>query len=221
MDVLVVAAHPDDETFGCGGTLLKHASKGDDLNWLIATNVFEEHGFSSERVARRRVEIQTVGQEYGFKNIIELSYPTMKLDTIPMLDLVRRISKVINEIHPEVVYLPNRSDVHSDHRVCFEAAYACTKSFRFKSVRKVLMYECLSESEYAPALASTAFIPNYFCDISDFMQQKINILSIYESELGDHPFPRSVENVKALSTFRGATCGCRYAEAVVVLKCIC
>lgn len=221
MKILVVAPHPDDETFGCGGTLLKHAAQGDSLYWLIVTNVFEEHGFSKERVTTRQAEIEEVSQLLGITQTIKLDYPTMKLNNISFLELVSKLSGVVNDIAPDVIYLPHRSDIHSDHRVCFEAAYACTKSFRFKSIKKILMYECLSETEFSPALQDTTFIPNYFSDISEYMNRKIEIVKIYGSEIGEHPFPRSLKNLNALAIFRGASCGYQYAEAFMLLKQIC
>ena len=119
---------------------------------------------------------------------------------------------------PNTVYVMNRSDAHSDHRVTFDAVMACTKSFRYPFIKKVLMYECLSETEFAPALHEKIFIPNYFVNISDFLEEKINAMNVYKSELGDHPFPRSILNIKALATYRGASVGVLYAEAFQLLK---
>jgi hypothetical protein len=95
---------------------------------------------------------------------------------------------------------------------------ACTKSFRYPFIKRVLMYECLSETEFAPALPEKAFIPNYFVDISDFIDKKLEIMEIYESEIDEHPFPRSLNNIKALAHFRGASVGVNYAEAFQLLK---
>jgi LmbE family N-acetylglucosaminyl deacetylase len=95
---------------------------------------------------------------------------------------------------------------------------ACTKSFRYPFVKQVLMYECISETEFAPALSENAFLPNYFVDITEFMDKKNQIMGIYSSEVGEHPFPRSIENIKALAHFRGATAGVKYAEAFQLLK---
>ena len=119
---------------------------------------------------------------------------------------------------PEIVYTLNRSDVHSDHRIVFDAVMACTKSFRSPFVKQLLMYECISETEFAPALAEKVFIPNYFVDITHYLHKKLEIIRVFESELGEHPFPRSIENVKSIAHFRGASAGVQYAEAFQVLK---
>ncbi|MFN9109901.1 MAG: PIG-L deacetylase family protein [Bacteroidota bacterium] len=216
--IIVISAHPDDETLGAGGTLLKHKAAGDEIYWLIITNVFESQGFSKERVESRQIEIQKVSNAFGFKQTFQLNYPTMSLSSSSLIKMVPEISKVFLEVQPDTIYSLNRSDAHSDHRIVFDAVMACTKSFRYPFIKKVLMYECLSETEFAPALPEKTFIPNYYVNVTDFMDEKINIMQIFESELGAHPFPRSIENIKALATYRGASVGVNYAEAFQLLK---
>jgi LmbE family N-acetylglucosaminyl deacetylase len=135
-----------------------------------------------------------------------------------LFELVNKISKIFQELKPETIYVMNRSDAHSDHRIVFDAVMSCTKSFRYPYVKKVLMYECLSETEFAPILPERVFQPNYFVDISNFIEKKIEIMKIFDSELGEHPFPRSIKNLEALATFRGATVGVLYAEAFQMIK---
>lgn len=216
--VLVVSAHPDDETLGAGGTLLRHIEQGDDVYWLIITNIFEDQGFSEDRVKSRQHEITEVAKAYGFKRTLKLDYPTMSLSSHSLGKLIPDISNVFQEIQPEVIYTLNRSDAHSDHRIVFDAVMACTKSFRYPYIHEVLMYECISETEFAPAVPEKVFQPNCFVDISGVIDRKIEIMDIYESEMGEHPFPRSERNIRALATFRGATAGMEYAEAFQILK---
>ena len=215
--VLVISAHPDDEILGLGGVLIRHREKGDELHWLIATNIFEEQGFSKERVSSRQKEIREVAEALNMQ-VHLLNYPTMTLTSEDILTLVPKISGIVTNNQPEVIYVLNRSDAHSDHRILFDAVMACTKSFRYPWIREVLMYECLSETEFAPALPEKVFIPNCYVDISAQMDEKLELMGIYDSELGDHPFPRSERNIKALATFRGASCGVEYAEAFQILK---
>ena len=216
--VLIVSAHPDDETFGAGGTLLRHKENGDEIFWLIVTNIFEDQGFSEERVKQRRDEIANVAHLFDFDGIYKLDYPTTSLSSTSLIKMIPEISKIFQEVKPEIVYTLNRSDVHSDHRIVFDAVMACTKSFRSPFVKQLLMYECISETEFAPALAEKVFIPNYFVDITHYLHKKLEIIRVFESELGEHPFPRSIENVKSIAHFRGASAGVQYAEAFQVLK---
>lgn len=218
--ILIISAHPDDETLGAGGTLLKHKANGDKLYWIIVTGISENYGFSKDRVISRDNEIEEVRKRFGFENVFFLNYPTMSLTSSSVPNLVPEISKIFQDVKPEVIYTLNRSDAHSDHRYLSDAVMACTKSFRYPFLKKVLMYECISETEFAPSFHEKVFIPNYFVDISPFMEEKIEIMQIYSSELGDHPFPRSIRNIKALGTFRGAVAGCEYAEAFQIVRMI-
>jgi LmbE family N-acetylglucosaminyl deacetylase len=217
-NVIVISAHPDDETLGVGGTILKHIANGDNVYWLIVTNVFENQGFSKERVESRQLEISKVEKMFGFKETFNLNYPTMTLSSSSLIKMVPDISSIFSEVKPEVIYTLNRSDAHSDHRVIFDAVMACTKSFRYPFIKQILMYECISETEFAPALAEKAFLPNYFIDITDYLDKKNEIMQVFESEIAEHPFPRSLENIKALAHFRGASVGVKYAEAFQLLK---
>lgn len=212
--ILAVAVHPDDETLGCGGTLLKHKSNGDEIHWLICTTIDKNHSYYE----KREVEIEQATKMYGFDSVSNLRLKTMQIDEYTMSELIGKISKVVSEVKPDILYLPFHGDVHSDHRKIFEAAFSCTKSFRYPFIKKIYMMEVLSETEFAPSLNSQSFIPNVFVDVSNFMDKKIEIMKVFESEITEHPFPRSERNLNALATFRGASCGCEYAESFVLLK---
>lgn len=212
--ILVVAVHPDDETLGCGGTLLKHKSTNDEIHWLICTTIDEKHDYYDVR----EKEISQVSEIYDFDSVHNLRLKTMQVDELSMSDLIGKISKVINEVQPNIIYLPFKSDVHSDHRKIFDAAFSCTKSFRYPFIKKIYMMETLSETEFAPSTKEDSFIPNVFVDISEFLEKKIEIMKIFASEIALHPFPRSEKNLRALATFRGASSGCEYAESFVLLK---
>ncbi len=212
--VLVVSVHPDDETLGCGGTLLKHKDLGDETHWLICTHVNNNKEFS----AIRDEEIKEVSTMYLFDSTTNLMLNTMRVDEYSMSELVQKISAVIKDVEPNIIYLPFRGDVHSDHRVIFDAAYSCTKSFRYPFIEKIYMMETLSETEFAPVFKDDIFVPNMFVNIDKYINKKIDIMKIYKSEIQEPPFPRSQENIKALATFRGASSGCEYAESFMLLK---
>lgn len=215
--VLIVATHPDDETLGCGGTILKHKDKGDQIYWLIITNIDEKNGWNKKTVAKRQEEIENVSQAYGFEKVYKLNFPTTKLDTIPMSELISSISKVMNEVKPHTIYLPNRSDIHTDHQISFKAVWSCTKNFRYHFIKKILMMEVLSETEFTAALKENIFVPNCFVGISNFFEKKIEIMKMFNSEVMKKPYPRSSKTIEALAKLRGSRIGKKYAEAFNIL----
>ena len=115
--ILVIAPHPDDETLGCGGSLMRHKDEGDQIYWLIVTGISEDYGWEKDLVIKRDDEIKSVTKKYGFDGVFNLRLPVTKLDTLPVSRLVQKISDVQKEIEPEIIYLPFIYDVHTDHQV--------------------------------------------------------------------------------------------------------
>lgn len=218
MKVIVVTPHPDDETLGCGGTILRHKAEGDDICWLIVTGISEDIGFSSEKVSLRDKEINTVANLYGFDSLHNLGFPASRLGALYMSELIEKIGSIFRQIQPEIVYLPYRGDIHTDHKIVFDAVASCTKWFRYGSVKRVLAYETLSETDFEINPESNGFRPNVFVNITPYLDKKLDIMKTYESELGQFPFPRSKEAIKALALLRGAAAGCNAAEAFMLLK---
>jgi LmbE family N-acetylglucosaminyl deacetylase len=217
-NVLIIAPHPDDETLGCGGTLLRHKFQGDAIHWLIVTGMTEEFGFSANQISLRDAEIENVAQRYGFTSVHNLRLPTTRLDASPLGDLIAKISGVVRLVQPEVVYLPYRGDVHSDHKCVFDAAAPCTKWFRYGFIKRVLAYETQSETDFDINPDSRGFRPNVFINIETNLEDKIRIMKLYTGETGKFPFPRSEEALRALAALRGSAAGYKAAEAFMLLK---
>ena len=217
--VLVVAVHPDDETLGCGGTILKHKAQGDDIYWLVVTGPIKgDHpAFTDDFIAQRDSLVDRVAEKYGFKETIKLNLPTQKLHTVDLKDIIVKVSDVFKRIQPDTIYMMFKNDVHSDHRVAFDAIYSCTKSFRYPFVKRILMIEALSETEFAQAIPSMSFCPNVYVDITDYIDSKLEIMNLYDTELMQEPFPRSLSSIKALARVRGSRAGVMYAEAFQLL----
>lgn len=215
---LVIAPHPDDETLGCGGTLLRARAEGDEIFWLIVTGISKDEGFAIERVESRSLEINKVSEAYGFTDTIQLQFPTCKLDSVPMKDLVMAIGNATRKIAPTDIYLPHRRDAHSDHSVVFDAAISVAKWFRYDSVERTYVYETQSETDFDLAPDSPGFRPNVFVDISKYIEQKVQIAGIFESEFSTHPFPRSFDGMRALAILRGAASGFLAAEAFMLIR---
>lgn len=216
-NILVIAPHPDDETLGVGGTLLRHQSRGDNIHWLIVTAMTPDR-FDAGRMARREKEIEAVAKAYGFNSVTKLGYPTAQLDRVPQDELVAAIGTVVSKTKANTIYLPHPADAHSDHHVVFRAAAAATKWFRYPSVKRMLAYETLSETNFSLSPDRNAFSPNSYVDVSAWLDRKIEVMRLFEGELSEHPFPRSEAAIRALATLRGSEAGCEAAEAHMLLK---
>lgn len=216
--IIVVAPHPDDETLGCGGTLLRYREEKIEMHWVIVTSMQEAHGFSAQKIGQRDAEIATVGKKYGFSSTQKLDFPTTRLDSVPLGKIIEKMAGVFHAISPTTIFLPYRGDAHTDHRVVFDAAAACTKWFRHGSVQRVMSYETLSESDFGLNPDVGGFRPNVFVDIGDYLSQKNEIMKIYAGEMGEFPFPRSEQAICALAHMRGVAAGYQAAEAFMLLR---
>lgn len=212
---LVIAPHADDETLGCGGTILKMRREGVRLGWLLVTSPSVEHGYPEDFVRRRVSEIQAVTQRYGFDFVKILDFPPGGIAEASRKTLVGRLSDAMNEFAPQTVFLPHGGDVHSDHRIIFEACQSALKTFRAPQAERILCYETLSETEqgFAPS-----FLPNVFVDISGFLEGKLGVIELYASETATFPFPRSRFALESLARYRGAQAGFQAAEAFMLMR---
>lgn len=216
--ILFVAVHPDDETLGCAGTILKHRDQGDEIYWMIITSIRNHpNNYPLDVVLKRDRTIKAVAEAYGFNAVVELNVPTTLVDKFDLGVLVSKASGFIDEIKPDVVYMMHEHDVHSDHRVSFATIYSCLKSFRHPFIKQIYTFEALSETEFAVSTASNAFVPNVFVDITDYIDKKLEIMSMYETEVMEEPYPRSLSSIKALARVRGSRAGVMYAEAFQLL----
>lgn len=215
---VVFAPHPDDETLGCGGTLLREISKGVEVHWVVMTAMNERSGYAAEQIARRQLEIERVAAAYPFASMHQAPFPASHLDVTPLAEIVDYVSRIVKMLVPDTLFLPFRGDVHSDHAVVFDAVAACTKVFRYPSVKNVFAYEVLSETEFGLRSDTSGFCPNRFVDVSGQLDRKKEILQMYPEEIGGFPFPRSIEAIEALARFRGVVAGVTAAEAFMVLK---
>ncbi len=208
--VCVITVHPDDETLGCGGTILKHLSKGDEVYCILITK-----GNGEQQVLWSKVV-----DEYKFTSVTELDFPELELMDISLNTLIPPISKAISSIKPQILIIPNRSDAHSDHKAIYNAVASCTKAFRYPYIEQVLMMEVISETDFALPQPENQFIANYFVDITKEFNKKQEILKLYESELLPYPETRNLSTMQALNRYRGSQINAEYAEAFMNLKTI-
>lgn len=219
MRVLAISVHPDDETLGCGGTLLRHRANGDSLSWLIVTQAYEPQ-WNAEVISRKADEVEAVAAAYGFEKVFKLDFPTARLETVPQNDLIPALREAVQAVHPDTVYLVHGGDIHTDHGVVFAATMSVLKPFytRQLGVSRILCYETLSSTDAAPAIPGRLFMPNVYRDITPFMGRKLEVMALYETERQADPMPRGPEGIRALARHRGATIGVDYAEAFMLIR---
>ncbi|WP_320667174.1 PIG-L deacetylase family protein [Prochlorococcus sp. MIT 1307] len=217
MRTLVVSPHPDDEVLGVGGTLLKRKSQDQTLAWLIFTKPSPVVQWSESQVKKREEELLLLEEFIGFDQTFKLNYLAGLLEEVTFGKLVKSASEVLSTFKPDEVFIPHLGDVHSDHDIVHRCLVSATKSFRQPNIKRIIAYETLSETEYGLDRSRT-FSPNLYIDISNFIDQKVEAMQIYQSELGEFPFPRSSQAIYALASYRGASSGFKAAEAFEILR---
>ena len=222
--VLVVAAHPDDEVLGCGGTIARHADAGDQVQVLIVAE-----GATSRSQHRDRLQVgdelsalaqaaQTAGSILGAAGVELLDLPDNRLDSLERLDLIKRLEEHIDRHQPQVVYVHHAGDVNVDHRRLHEAVVTACRPTPGHPVRRLLSFEVASSSEWQPPGSAPTFQPNWFVDISGQWHRKREALVAYASEMRPWPHARSLEALEHLARWRGAQVGVEAAEAFCLLR---
>ncbi|MGL5271452.1 MAG: PIG-L deacetylase family protein [Selenomonadaceae bacterium] len=217
--VLVVAAHPDDEILGCGGTILKHIAAGDMVHAIIMAEGLTSRD-ESRNIGIRKDELEllhkntySVADFMGVDKVVLHNFPDNRMDEVAVLDVVKKIEVEIDEFKPNIVYTHHNGDVNIDHLVTHNAVVTACRSLPGQSVKTILFFETLSSTEWQMQTSDKAFLPTWYTDISEFFEKKLKVLEFYQSEMRKYPHSRSFEGVKALARWRGLTIGELYAEA--------
>ena len=215
--VLVLAAHPDDEVLGMGGTIAVHSDAGDDVRIVVVTDGSSTQ-YPGDAVIRARKEDEAVraAAELGVKDYVHLDLPDMRLDTLPHVEVNRVVEEHVSDFRPQVVYTPH-PDVNRDHRVLFDSVAVATRPTPDQVVRRVLTYAPTSSTEWTPA-PQNWFVPNWFVDITGRLERKVAAFAHYETERRDYPHPRSERAIRAAAEFYGSSCGVEHAEPFVLVR---
>lgn len=218
MRALIIAPHPDDEILGVGGVIARLTQAGHDVHVTIVTTG-QPPLFDEESVAQVRREALNSHDLIGLEQARFLDgFPAAGLDTVPGHVLNAALSKELEAAKPDILFIPFGGDVHSDHQIVFTSALVASRPGKNPSVKAILAYETLSETNwYAPPI-TPCFIPNTFVDISNVLERKVAAFEAYESQVQAFPHERSSEAIRALARFRGATVGVEAAEAFVMVR---
>lgn len=209
--VLVIAAHYDDELLGVGGTLLKHKDQGDEIYICIVTQGYEPE-WTKEYVEKQEKQAEEVDRILKTTKRFHCHFPAVKLNTIPNGEFNKKVYDVINEVEPDIVYTHFEQDVNIDHRLVFDAVMVATRPLNKKM--KILCFETPSSTEWSQA----GFKPNYYVEITDFIDKKVEAFLKYKDEIKEYPHPRSPEALMILSKKRGIEILKEHAEAFILIR---
>jgi LmbE family N-acetylglucosaminyl deacetylase len=219
---LVIAAHPDDEALGCGGTITRWASEGANVHLaFLADGVgargevhYTEQGALNDRrdAANRAAEIM------GAASVHFDDLPDNRLDSVPLLDITQRVEALIERYQPDTVLTHHAGDLNIDHRRVYQAVMTACRPQPGHPVQTILSFEVPSSTEWQVSGGGEAFVPNWFEDITETLPQKLKALEAYATEMREWPHTRSIEAVEHLARWRGATVGVEAAEAFILAR---
>ena len=218
--ILILAAHPDDEVLGCGGSIAKLADQDAVVHVaFLADGVSSRVGdtvMQQEELRLRRAAAKKACGILGVKSVSFGEFPDNRMDAVALLDIVKALEGLIAEHRPEIVFTHHAGDVNIDHRRIHEAVVAACRPQRGHPVRTLLSFEVPSSTEWQLPGSAPAFTPNWFIDISATLVRKLTALDAYADELRAWPHPRSLQGVEHLAHWRGATVGVDAAEAFIL-----
>jgi LmbE family N-acetylglucosaminyl deacetylase len=219
MRILTIAAHPDDETLGAGATIALHAARGDEV-WvcILSDGVGARHGHVElqKDCAMRACDV------LGVREVVFCGLPDQRLDTLPLLDVIAPIEKVIAELRPDVVLTHFKEDSNQDHRLVFQATLVAARPVNGSTVRRLMCYEIPGSTEWAGPFQESVFTPNVYVDVSSTLDKKIEAMHAYAdthiSEVRPYPHPRSYEALEIYARRYGIAAGLEAAEPFMLLR---
>ena len=222
--VLVIAAHADDEVLGCGGTIARYVSEGSDVHILVLADGVTARDADYQPKSRlrdvedREAVARNAASILGASPPIFLRLPDNRCDSVPLIEVVKKIEKVVDSLRPETIFTHHANDLNVDHRVAHIATLTASRPQPGMCVRSIYAFENLSSTEWAPAGLGEKFHPTRYVDIGAHTQAKLEALAAYYTEVRSFPHPRSPEAVESLWRTRGAQVGVQAAEAFVVVR---
>lgn len=220
--ILVVAAHPDDEVLGVGGTIINHAKNGDIVHIMIMAEGITSRSIKRD-IASAQVELDALHEKcnevaklLGADKLIMCQFPDNRMDSVDLLDVTKEIEKEVDSFKPQIVYTHHAGDVNIDHALTHNAVITACRSLPGTSTETLLFFETPSSTEWQMQTCDKSFMPNWYVDITESLELKLKALHLYSSEMRDYPHPRSYEAVSHLAKYRGSTIGVDSAEGFML-----
>jgi len=217
--ILIVAAHPDDEVLGCFATVAKLIKEGYEAYTLILS------GGKTSRDQVEKSELELLQSELndanyliGIKKVFTADFPDNAFDSVPLLEIVKEIEKVKDEVNPQIIFTHHIGDMNVDHQLTHKATLTATRSMQGECVKTIYSMEIPSSTEWNSYSIQTAFVPNVFFEVGDTIDLKIEAMSKYKSELREYPHPRSLKHIKELAKVNGTKVGLNYSENFMLIR---
>ena len=224
--ILVIAAHPDDEVLGCGGTIARLTSEGSNVYTLIlgegVTSRDRKRDLAKREneIAELKKQAENANRILGVKKVYTFDFPDNRFDSVPLLDIIKTIEETKDGLKPDIVFTHHIGDLNIDHQITFKAVMTAFRPIKDESVKELYSFEIPSSTEWNAPSSLTHFMPEYFVDISKTIKLKVRAMKEYKCEIREYPHPRSIESIEIKAKQRGIQVGLEAAEAFEVIRLI-
>lgn len=218
--ILVVAAHPDDEILGLGGTILKHIAAGDRVHTIIlAEGLTSRAATPQNELNQLHQTAHNVAKFLGVEKLTLCKFPDNQMDSIPLLQVIKPIEQEIDDFQPDTIYTHHAADVNIDHQIAHHAVITASRPMPHQCVKNLFFFETLSSTEWQTPTSlpnGNSFFPTVYIDIEPFIEKKLQALHFYQGEMRKYPHSRSYEGIRLLAQYRGLCVGLKFAEAFIL-----
>lgn len=217
--ILIVAAHPDDEVLGCFATVAKLIKQGYEAYTLILSGgKTSRDNVKEEELKLIRSEMKAANELIGIKKVFTANFPDNAFDSVPLIEIVKEIEKIKEEIKPEIIFTHHVGDMNIDHQITHKAVLTATRPMSGESVKRIYSMEVPSSTEWNSYSTENIFMPNVFFEVEDTIDLKLKAMAEYQSELRNYPHPRSLQHLKELAKVNGTKTGLNYCEHFMLIR---
>ena len=218
-NIVCIAAHPDDEVLGLGGTLIKHVNSGDKVFIILLSEGESSKIEKNKKNPHRKLNAEECSNIIGSNLYKIFDYPDQELDTIPILEIIKNLEKILKKLRPDIAYVHHQGDLNKDHQIASQSTLTALRPMnKFDLHTEIRSFETPSSTDQSPFEGQFIFKPNFYVSIENIWDKKVDALKTYNKELHNFPHPRSLKSIESLAIKRGMESGFKKAEAFMVLR---